>query len=490
MLWRWSWDVNALITIGIFWIVGIVLLFLVPRNRKPSSATAWLLLMYVIPFLGIIIFFLIGSPKLPKRRRAMQSTMNDTITQAVAEAQSHDEFDSLLEPPIPPRYEPFVKLNTHLGGLPAFAGNSVELLPDYLANLECIAQEIDRAQRFVHVEYFTLSRDEETQSVFAAMERAHRRGVKVRVLLDHQGSRTYPEFKKMRKWFTEVGIEYHLILPLHFFGSKYTRFDLRNHRKILVIDGQVGFTGSQNMIKRNYFRKDALYYDELVAKVTGPIAAQLEAAFRTDWYSETGVLLNNNTAPETTLLPLAAGDILCQVLPSGSAFENENNLKLFTSLIHTAQKTVVICNPYFVPDDSLMTAITSAAQRGVDTNLINSEVSDQFLVSNAERSYYEDLLNAGVKIYQYNAPILLHAKTMSIDDDIAVIGSSNLDMRSFQLNLEVTLICYDAMVVADLRQIEANYIRKSKQVKLEEWKARSARKILLENISRLTAALQ
>jgi cardiolipin synthase len=137
-----------------------------------------------------------------------------------------------------------------------------------------------------------------------------------------------------------------------------------------------------------------------------------------------------------------------------------------------------------------MTAITSAAQRGVDIKLINSQVSDQFLVSNAERSYYEDLLNAGVKIYQYNAPILLHAKTMSIDDDLAVIGSSNLDMRSFHLNLEVTLICYDSQVVADLRQIEATYIRRSKQVHLQEWKTRSAGTILFENISRLTAALQ
>ena len=204
--------------------------------------------------------------------------------------------------------------------------------------MECIAQEIDRAQRFVHIEYFTLSRDEETQSVFAAMERAHQRGVKVRVLLDHLGSRKYPNFKKMRKWFAEAGIEYHLVLPLHFFGSRYTRFDLRNHRKIIVIDGQVGFTGSQNMIKRNYFRKDSIYHEELVAKVTGPIAAQLEAAFRTDWYSETGVLLNKDTAPETALVPMAAGDILCQVLPSGSGFEHENNLKLFTSLIHAAQK--------------------------------------------------------------------------------------------------------------------------------------------------------
>jgi cardiolipin synthase len=490
MLWRLSWEADVLITIVIFWIVCLVLLLLIPRNRKPSSATAWLLLMYIIPLLGIITFFLIGSPKLSKRRRAMQSTMNDTIAKAVAEAQSHDEFDSFLRPPIPLRYEPFVKLNTHLGGLPAFAGNTVELHSDYHANIACIAQEIDRAQRYVHMEYYTLSRDEDTESVFAALERAHKRGVKVRALLDHLGSRPFPEFKKTRKWFTQVGIEYHLILPLRFFGPKYTRFDLRNHRKIVVIDGQVGFTGSQNMIKRNYFRKDSIYYDELIAKVTGPVAAQLDAAFRTDWYSETGVLLNQDSAPETLLVPVAAGDVLCQVLPSGSGFENENNLKLFTSLIHAARKTLVITNPYFVPDDSLMTAIMSAAQRGVDVKLINSEAVDQFFVGNAERSYYEELLAGGVKIYQYRAPVLLHSKTISIDDEIAVIGSSNLDMRSFHLNLEVTMICYDAQVVADLRPIEETYIRKSKQIHLQEWKTRSIGTILFENIARLTSALQ
>jgi cardiolipin synthase A/B len=490
MTWRLTWSADVLITILIFWIVCLVLLFIIPRNRKPSSASAWLLLMYIIPVVGIIIFFLIGSPKLPKRRRAMQSTMNETIAKAVAEAQSNEAEASLLRPPVQALYEPFVKLNTNLGGLPAFAGNAVELHSDYPTNIACIARAIDGAQRYVHMEYFTLSRDEDTQSVFDALERAHERGVMVRVLLDHLGSRKYPNFKKMKKWFTEVGIEYHLVLPLHFFGPKYTRFDLRNHRKIVVIDGQVGFTGSQNMIKRNYFRKDSIYYDELIAKVTGPIAAQLDAAFRTDWYSETGVLLNVNTAPETVLEQVKAGDILCQVLPSGSGFENENNLKLFTSLIHAARGKLVITNPYFVPDDALMTAITSAAYRGVDIKLINSEPADQFFVSYAEHSYYEDLLGSGVEIYQYKAPVLLHSKTISIDDDIAVIGSSNLDMRSFHLNMEVTLICYDSRVVADLRTIEENYIRKSKQIHLEEWKARSVKNILFENVARLTSALQ
>ncbi len=163
------------------------------------------------------------------------------------------------------------------------------------------------------------------------------------------------------------------------------------------------------------------------------------------------------------------GATLCQVLPSGSAFANENNLKLFVALIHASRKKLVICNPYFVPDDALMLAVVSAAQRGVDVTLINSEAHDQFLVAYAQRSYYEQLLRAGVKVRLYRPPTLLHSKTMSIDDDIAVIGSSNLDMRSFQLNLEVTLVCYDPGVVVDLRQAEAEYLTRSRLITLEEW---------------------
>ena len=485
-----NWAVITTIIAIVGWLIPFVMLFIVPVNRKPSSATAWLMLTFLLPYVGVIIFLLLGSPKLSRRRLAEQHTMDDFISKTIVEARSEPELNALLDPAIPLRYEPFVELNTNLGYLPAFAGNCVELLPVYNRVFERIAGDIDRAQRFVHIEYYTISRDEETEGVFAAMERAVSRDVKVRIMMDHLGSRKYPNFKELQKRLTAAGIEHHLMLPLHFFGANYTRPDLRNHRKIVVIDGQVGYTGSQNLIKRNYFRKDAIYYDELVARVSGPVVAELEAAFLTDWYSETGILLDRQTAPETTFEPGASGDMLCQVLPSGSGFQNENNLKLFTSLIHAARHTLVITNPYFIPDDALMTAITSAAQRGVHVTLMNSAVSDQFFVSHAERSYYEDLLRAGVKIYQYKAPVLLHSKHISIDDDIAVIGSSNLDIRSFQLNLEVTLVCYDPRVVTALRQIEADNLRKSKPVNLGEWETRAVREKLFENISRLTAALQ
>ncbi len=488
MFLNWATVIASHVILG--WLIAIVMLFIVPINRKPSSATAWLLLIFLLPYFGLILFLLLGSPKLPKRRRAEQRNMSELIGKLVAEFKAQPELAPILDPEILPRYQPFIKLNTNLTSMPAVGGNAVELLPEYNAVFARIAADIDTAQKFVHIEYFATSRDEETEAIFAAMDRAASRGVKVRVLMDHLGSRKYPYFKEMQQRLSAAGIEHYKSLPLHFFGKKYTRIDLRNHRKIVVIDGHIGYTGSQNLIKRNYFRKDAIYYDELVARITGPVVAELEAAFATDWYCESGILLTRHTAPEIAFDLKAEGSVLCQILPSGSGFEDENNLKLFTALIHAAQHTLVITNPYFVPDDALTTALTSAAQRGVDVTLINSEASDQFLVSHAERSYYEELLNTGVKIFRYKEPILLHSKHVTVDDDIAVIGSSNMDIRSFLLNLEVTLVCYAPSVVADLRKVEAVDLSRCNQVTLQEWQSRSTKEKLYENLSRLTAALQ
>lgn len=481
----WEWIILLITITG--WLIPFAMLFIVPVNRKPSSATAWLLVIFAVPWLGLLIFLLMGSPKLSPYRRKLQQQINEAITAFVAEAEQDPQHRSLIRPEIAPRYEPLVKLNTNLGGLPALAGNAVEILTDYAGMLKRIAEDIDAAQHYVHIAFYILIADEETEECFLAMERAVARGVPVRVLYDPIGSRKYPPYqdtlKRLRGW----GIIVHPMLPLRQ-GKDFNRPDLRNHRKIVVIDGEIGYTGSLNMIARAYHRSDSIYYDELVARVCGPATDALDAVFRTDWFSETGERFPVHDGPYGVVLR-KYGDTLCQVLPSGSAFANENNLKLFVALIHASRKKVVICNPYFVPDDALMLAVVSAAQRGVDVTLINSEAQDQFLVAYAQRSYYDQLLRAGVKVRLYRAPTLLHSKTMSIDDDIAVVGSSNLDMRSFQLNLEVTLVCYDPSVVSHLRRAEAEYIERSRLITLEEWQQRSPISRLYENSTRLMSAL-
>lgn len=473
------------------WLIRIVMLFVVPHNRKPASAAAWLVVIMLFPTVGLLLFLLIGSPKLPKRRRNLQATMDKIIAKYVKKALKNKSLSRFLNPQkISSRIEPFVRLNSNLGSFPVYSGNKLELITDYYGAFGHIIKDVNKAKKFIHIEYYALVFDDETEPVFDALEGAVKRGVKVRVLFDTYGSRKYPHYRKMKHKLTEIGAEWHKLLPLGIPFKTFNRPDLRNHRKVVVIDGQVGYTGSQNLIMQNYHRRDELFYHELVVRAQGPIVLQLDAAFMTDWYSETKILLNTNPLPEANIDTAGKGKTLAQLLPSGPGYENDNNLKLFTGLIHAANKKIVIVNPYFVPDGSLMVAITSAAQRGVEVIMINSEVIDQALVAHAQRSYYEELLKAGVKIYWYEKPILLHSKHITIDDDIAVIGSSNLDMRSFQLNLEVTLVCYDKSIVKTLRKIEDNCLKSSNRILLKKWQSRPLRSKMLDDLARITAAVQ
>jgi len=293
---------------------------------------------------------------------------------------------------------------------------------------------------------------------------------------------------------TQAGVDWRYSLPFRPLSNKWNRPDLRNHRKLLVIDGRTAFTGSINMIDSSYLRRRNLrrgrYYVDLVTQVTGPIVMEVNAVFLTDWFSEGPATFNTAAPIARSLLPDWTGAALCQVLPSGPGYDNDNNLKLFTSLIHAARESLFITTPYFVPDESLLTAITSAAQRGVDVTLLTAAVSNQFVVHHAQHSYYEELLRAGVRIHLLKAPALLHAKHLSIDDDIAVVGSSNLDMRSFTLNLEITLVAYDTGVVRALRTVEAAYLERSLELTAEGWARQPLPSKLLDNLARLTASLQ
>ena len=486
-------ELNWITIVGaLSYLISIAALFIVPGNRKPGEATAWLLLMFLAPILGLILFLLLGNPNLSKVRRDQQRAMNERIKYLAEDAQQTPGLHAVFDPPVPTRYEPLASLNARLSGMPALAGNTVELFTDYAGAIECIVRDIEAAQRYVHLEYFMFANDTMGAPVIDALVRAEERGVKCRVLIDHLGNLLFnrPVLKRLRA----AGITVHVILPINPFRNQWNRFDLRNHRKIVVVDGRVGFTGSHNLIEDTYHKgsniRKGVRYIELVARVTGPIVLELNAVFFTDWYSETHELLNARTAPETLGLAPVTGDVLCQVLPSGPGFQNDNNLMLFVALFHAARRQIMIANPYVVPDEALLLALTTAAQRGVEVNLIVSEMGDQFLVFHAQRSYYEELLKAGVRIYLYRPPVILHSKYICIDDDIAVIGSSNLDIRSFQLNLEVTLVCYNTQVVHDLQEVTAEYLLNTRPLRLDEWQARPIWIKILDNMARLTSALQ
>ena len=472
------------------WIIRIVALFVVPRNRKPTAGMAWLLFIFLVPILGMFVFLILGNPKLPKSRQNAQKTVNKLIASMVKSFQKNKQLEELLKADVPEKYQKVAQLNQSLSGMPVVKGNKLKILPEYDKVFDNIIKDIDSAKQFVHMEYFIIALDDTTVPVFDAVARAVERGVSVRVMYDWLSIVRYPRYKEVKKLFESYGAIVQPILPLRFPGKGYVRPDLRNHRKLVVIDGKIGYTGSQNLIQRNYHRKDDIYYDEVVVRVEGPVALELNAVFLSDWFAETGQLLSTGKAISLAKDLITSGSSMMQILPSGPGFEYENNLKAFTSLIHQARKKVIIVNPYFVPDDALTNAIISATKRNVEVIILNSESMDQWMVGHAQRSFYEQFLTAGIKIFLYDAPILLHTKFMVVDDEVVTVGSSNMDIRSFVLNLEVTLFCYDKNIAKDFNKVVDKYLSRSSEVKIKEWSQRTKPQKLLDNLARLTSALQ
>lgn len=467
--------------------IRVLSLIYVPRNRRPQTAMAWLLAIFFIPYIGILLFLMLGSHKLPKGRRDKQSEINKFIldtTEGMDQVQRDQPWPSWLEP--------VVELNRTLGAMPLVGGNSAKLLPNYQESLNEMIEAVDGATTYVHVEFYILSLDSTTAPFFSALEAAVKRGVRVRVLLDHIASLRAPGYHTTIRRLKQIGAQWHVMLPVQPFKWKFQRPDLRNHRKILIIDGRLAFTGSQNMVDATYNRRNnkklGLTWKDLMVRFEGPIVAGINALFITDWYSETDELLVRESTQTPALATSANLD--AQVVPSGPGFEGENNLRLFNSLLYAAQQRVIITSPYFVPDDSMLYAITTAAQSGLDVQLFVSAVGDQALVYHAQRSYYETLLRAGVRIWLYPSPTVLHAKHFTIDDQVAVIGSSNMDMRSFSLNLEISVMVRGGEFIDDIRKLEDEYRSTSTELTLDEWMKRPRRSKVLDNLARLTSAVQ
>jgi cardiolipin synthase A/B len=463
-------------------------LCILPGSRKPSTAMAWLILILAVPFLGLVAFLLFGSTRVERGRHQKQERVNTAIQTRTAQVAALDEQSPGLA-----YVSSVAALNRRLGALPAVGGNTADLFADYDESIAAMADAVDTAERFVHVQFYITAWDSVTEPFFAALVRATERGVKVRLLFDHIGSRGIPVYKELLSKLEATSIEWHPMMPIMPLKGKFRRLDLRNHRKILVVDGLVGFAGSQNLIEPCYNKpknqQAGRAWVELTTRVTGPAVAELNAVFMTDWYSETDEILEDTIAGDIDELA-AGGDVTIQVVPSGPGFTTENNLRMFTTLLYSAQRRISLTSPYFVPDESLLYAVTTAAQRGVDVELFVSEEGDQFMVYHAQRSYYEALLNAGVRIYLYPAPYVLHSKHFTIDDDVAVIGSSNMDLRSFALNYEVSLMMFGGDVVARMRAVEDTYRSLSRELTREEWGARSTGSRYVDNVMRLTSALQ
>lgn len=496
----WEFDVTTWQTVGLIldYSIKAIAVGIVPEGRRPSSSTAWLLVILLLPYIGLPLFLLMGSPYINRRRHRVQTNALEQITEA------HEDI-----PDFPPHaitskeLESMIRLNRTLTGIPAVTGINAGVLPNYEDSIKRMAQAVDEAQWYVHAEIYIMAWDHTTDVFFQALRRAVERGVKVRLLFDQVGSWKYPGYRKLGKRLDAIGVDWHLMLPLQPLRWRFRRPDLRNHRKMLIVDGSRAFMGSQNMIDATYLLKANVKagrrWKDLMVELTGPVVSAMDKVFAVDWYLESEELLGSASVPPSPELPEHRyTDVnILQLVPSGPGYNSEPNLRLFNSIIHHAKERLVMCSPYFIPDESMMEAVTSACYRGVEVELYVSEKGDQFVVSHAQSSYYQALLEAGVKIYRYKTPTVLHTKFVLADpaeerggEAVAALGSSNMDMRSFGLNYEVTLMMARGNLISALDKLTAEYKQHSKLLTLEEWNKRGYLRRYVDNLMRLTSALQ
>jgi len=456
------------------WVIRIVMLFYVPQRRSPNAARAWLLLIFAEPYAGLFIYSMFGRPYLPRQRLLRQKEASRFVRETPAVQGAPARYANPFE------FESAAILAQSLGDFPVVAGNQVELLPDYGGAVDRLVGDIESARSTVHLLYYIIEPDETGWKVGEAVIRAARRGVACRVLMDGMASK--PGLKSMAPRLRESGAEVIALLPP---GLRGTRRDLRNHRKIAVLDGRVGYAGSQNLVNAYGYKGRGLTYEELVLRIEGAVVTQLQAVFLTDYFLETG------RRPEFAPVfpsPEPAGSVRAQVLPSGPTYRAENNQRVFVQLLYEARQRAVVTSPYFVPDPAFVEAMEAAAQRGVAVHLVTPKQADQILVRLAQESFYSALLDAGVRIHLYR-PRFLHAKHMSVDGEVSVVGSSNMDLRSFELNEEVMMLCYDRGVTGRLASLEERYFRDSDELTAAAWRSRPLYRSTGQQMARLVDSL-
>ncbi len=462
------------------WIIIFGALVYIPFRRSPAAAQAWMILFFFMPFIALLLYAVFGHAEHPRWRKERLKRLPAIIREAVQEL-SLDEMNRAHE--LPDDHRRSANLVQKLGRMPAVPGNAIRLDADYNRVVDAIAADIDRATDHAHVMFYILQNDEAGNKVLRALERAAARGVTCRLLIDAVGSSS--DRRAIAERLEGTGVDLRVILPLRFW-NRATRFDLRNHRKIVVIDGLIGWVGSQNMHRIEYEPKT--FYREVMARVLGPAVLELQAIFIGDWFLET----EEDIASPTLMPPYDPNDYpgtaMAQIMPTGPDYPDSGVDILFADLIHNARERVVLATPYFIPNEPLLRALRTAVDKGVAVTLFVTSTTNSLYIDLAQRSYYDELLASGVEVMLYRERFL-HAKHLSIDDDIAVVGSANMDRRSFELNSEVTLIAYDGELVAQLRRIERDYMQKSHRLVAAEWERRGFFPQLGENIMRLISPL-
>ena len=431
--------------------------------RQPASRVAWMVVIATLPFAGFFAYLLFGEVNIGRKRVArVQKVVSEIQTDAAASGLDPQRFN----PAGPAQYEHLFRVGHSISGLNPVTGNSGILMEDSNSTIDSMVADIDAAKRHVHLLFYIWLPDGNGCKVVAALKRAVARGVTVRAMADGLGSRLLIKSEHWRSM-RDAGVKVAVALPI---GNPLLRpfagrIDLRNHRKIVVIDGNITYCGSQNCADPEFLIK-ARYapWVDAVIRFQGPIANQNQYLFACDWMSHVDEDLSSLLQEPAS--PIENG-FAAQVTGTGPTVRFSAMPEMFVSIMHAARRELVITTPYFVPSESMLDALCAAAYRGVATSIIFPSRNDSRIVAAASRSYYSALLEAGINIFEYEGG-LLHSKTLTVDGDISLIGSANMDRRSFDLNYENAILFSDYELTATVYKRQQDYLQSARRVTAAE----------------------
>ncbi|WP_198370467.1 cardiolipin synthase [Roseomonas rosulenta] len=434
---------------------AVILRVLLRPYRNPASRISWILVVLAVPVLGMLGYLLLGETSIGRRPAARMRQLRAELPAPPAAPAD-----------VPERHAPLFRVGGSISGYPPTGGNRATLMADSSAAIDALVADIDAATDHVHLLFYIWLPDTNGTRVAEALIRAAGRGVACRALVDDIGSHLLirdPLWTAMGA----AGVRLARALPV---GNPLLRpltgrIDLRNHRKIVVIDGAITYCGSQNCADPE-FRVKAKFapWVDVMLRFEGPVARQNQHVFASDWMAWTDEdLVPLLGAP----MPPPGPGFTAQVVASGPTIRHSAMPEMFQSLIYAARRELVITTPYYVPDDPLQAALCAAANRGVATTIVFPARNDNPAVGAASRSCYAELLAAGVVIHEFEGG-LLHAKTLTLDGEVALVGSANMDRRSFDLNYENNILLADAATTAALRARQGEFIARSRRVTAEE----------------------
>lgn len=443
--------------IAVYSLVAIsIVLSLLLNGVRPSKTLAWLLVIFSIPVGGILLYFMLGRNR---RIHRLSNLKDHELIKKFLYAIQTSDIQKEIHLKNSEHFHRLSQLILKHSGNPPTSGNHLVMLEDGKSTFEAIFKTIENASAYIYVQYYIFEDGDLAQHLFELFEKKIKEGVQVKIIYDGVGS--FSLSKKYIRSLTAIGVEVYSFLPFKL-GRFLSSLNYRNHRKIIVIDGEIAFTGGINIADK-YIKGDAELgiWRDMHVQIIGPAAKQLESVFLIDLFLVTG-----DEKVIETIVPLKEKDFgskIIQIAPGGPDDYFSTIGQTYFYMISNAKEYIYITNPYIIPGTPLLEALQVAASSGVDVRLLISEKADSNLVKWTVRSYFESLLKAGVKIYLFPDGFL-HSKTIVLDDELVSIGTANLDIRSFEQNYEVNAIIYDSAFAAHLKAYFLNDCEKSKTV--------------------------